>query len=294
MKYGIYYAYWEQEWGGNFVSYAEKCARLGFDILEVACGAFYREDDAFFHELAAAAKGNGILLTGGYGPRKEHDLASTDNAQVEQTFRFYADMFRKMELAGIDRLGGALYSYWPAPCGPETAADKAAETARSVARMRRLADMAADHGITLGMEALNRFEGYLINTAQECIDYVRMVDRPNVKVMLDTFHMNIEEDSLTDAIRSSGKLLGHFHVGEANRRCPGPNGRFDWAAIGQALHEIGYEGDVVMEPFVRMGGQVGRDVSLWRDLSGGADDAKLDQDAAASLRWLRGVMEGSN
>ena len=112
--------------------------------------------------------------------------------------------------------------------------------------------------------------------------------------MLDTFHMNIEEDSLTDAIRSSGKLLGHFHVGEANRRCPGPNGRFDWAAIGQVLHEIGYEDDVVMEPFVRMGGQVGRDVSLWRDLSGGADDAKLDQDAAASLRWLRGVMEGSN
>lgn len=83
-------------------------------------------------------------------------------------------------------------------------------------------------------------------------------------------------------------------VGEANRRCPGPNGRFDWAAIGQVLHEIGYEDDVVMEPFVRMGGQVGRDVSLWRDLSGGADDAKLDQDAAASLRWLRGVMEGSN
>ena len=90
--------------------------------------------------------------------------------------------------------------------------------------MQRLADLASDHGITLGMEALNRFEGYLINTAQECIDYVRAVDRPNVKVMLDTFHMNIEEDSLTDAIRRSGKLLGHFHVGEANRRCPGPNG----------------------------------------------------------------------
>ena len=144
------------------------------------------------------------------------------------------------------------------------------------------------------LEALNRFEGYLINTAQECIDYVRAVDRPNVKVMLDTFHMNIEEDSLTDAIRRSGKLLGHFHVGEANRRCPGPNGRFDWHAIGQALHDIGYTGDVVMEPFVRMGGQVSQDVALWRDLSGGADEEKLDQDAAASLRWLRGVMEGNN
>lgn len=292
MKYGIYYAYWEKEWGGNFVPYTEKCARLGFDILEVACGAFDREDDRFFRELAAAAKANGLRLTGGYGPRKGHDLAGTDPAQVEAAFRFYADMFRKMELAGIDRLGGALYSYWPAQCTPET--DKAADTDRSVARMQRLADLAADHGITLCMEALNRFEGYMINTADECLAYVRAVNRPNVKVMLDTFHMNIEEDSLTDAIRKSGLLLGHFHVGEANRRCPGPNGRFDWAAIGRALRSIGYAGDVVMEPFVRMGGQVGRDVSLWRDLSGGASNEQLDQDAATSLTWLRSVMGGKD
>ena len=292
MKYGIYYAYWEKEWGGNFVPYTEKCARLGFDILEVACGAFDREDDRFFRELAAAAKANGLRLTGGYGPRKGHDLAGTDSAQVEAAFRFYADMFRKMELAGIDRLGGALYSYWPAQCTPET--DKAADTDRSVARMQRLADLAADHGITLCMEALNRFEGYMINTADECLAYVRAVNRPNVKVMLDTFHMNIEEDSLTDAIRKSGPLLGHFHVGEANRRCPGPNGRFDWAAIGRALRSIGYAGGVVMEPFVRMGGQVGRDVSLWRDLSGGASNEQLDQDAATSLTWLRSVMEGKD
>ena len=292
MKYGIYYAYWEKEWGGNFVPYTEKCARLGFDILEVACGAFDREDDRFFRELAAAAKANGLRLTGGYGPRKGHDLAGTDPAQVEAAFRFYADMFRKMELAGIDRLGGALYSYWPAQCTPET--DKAADTDRSVARMQRLADLAADHGITLCMEALNRFEGYMINTADECLAYVRAVNRPNVKVMLDTFHMNIEEDSLTDAIRKSGPLLGHFHVGEATRRCPGPNGRFDWAAIGRALRSIGYAGGVVMEPFVRMGGQVGRDVSLWRDLSGGASNEQLDQDAATSLTWLRSVMEGKD
>ena len=292
MKYGIYYAYWEKEWGGNFVPYTEKCARLGFDILEVACGAFDREDDRFFRELAAAAKANGLRLTGGYGPRKGHDLAGTDPAQVEAAFRFYADMFRKMELAGIDRLGGALYSYWPAQCTPET--DKAADTDRSVARMQRLADLAADHGITLCMEALNRFEGYMINTADECLAYVRAVNRPNVKVMLDTFHMNIEEDSLTDAIRKSGPLLGHFHVGEAKRRCPGPNGRFDWAAIGRALRSIGYAGGVVMEPFVRMGGQVGRDVSLWRDLSGGASNEQLDQDAATSLTWLRSVMEGKD
>ena len=101
MKYGIYYAYWEKEWGGQFVPYVEKCRRLGFDILEVACGAFHLEEDSFFRELRQAASDNGILLTGGYGPRPEHNLASADEAAVERAFAFYADMFRKMELAGV-------------------------------------------------------------------------------------------------------------------------------------------------------------------------------------------------
>lgn len=288
MKYGIYYAYWEKEWGGQFVPYVEKCKRLGFDVLEVACGAFHLEDDRFFRELRAAADANGMILTGGYGPRPEHNLASRDEAAVEKAFDFYADIFRKMEIAGIDRIGGALYSYWPVDFSAPM--DKPGDTARSIARMQRLADMAADHGIMLCMESLNRFEGYMINEAYEAIDYVKAVDRPNVKVMLDTFHMNIEEDSLTDAIRQAGPLLGHFHVGEANRRCPRPGGRFDWAEIGQALKQINYGGYVVMEPFVTMGGQVGKDISIWRDLSNGATEERLDQDAAASVAYLRKVM----
>lgn len=287
MKYGIYYAYWEKEWGGAFIPYVEKCARLGFDILEVATGAFFREDDSFFRELGQAAKANGIHLTGGYGPRPEHNLASRASAAVEKAFAFYADMFRKMELAGIDRLGGALYSYWPVDF--HSPMDKPGDTARSVERMKRLADMAADYGITLNMESLNRFEGYMINECYECVEYVKAVDKPNVKVMLDTFHMNIEEDSITDAIHMAGKLLGHFHVGEANRRPPRPGGRIDWSVIGSALKDIGYREAVVMEPFVTMGGQVGKDIFIWRDLSHGATEEELDADASKSLTFLRGL-----
>ena len=287
MKYGIYYAYWEKEWGGQFVPYVEKCKKLGFDVLEVACGAFHLENDQFFKELRAAADANGMILTGGYGPRPEHNLASKDEAAVEKAFGFYADIFRKMEIAGIDRIGGALYSYWPVDFGAPM--DKAGDTARSIARMQRLADMAADHGITLGMESLNRFEGYMINECYEAIDYVKAVNKPNVKVMLDTFHMNIEEDNIIEAIRKAGPLLGHFHVGEANRRCPGPGGRFDWAEIGNVLKEINYDGYIVMEPFVQMGGQVGKDISIWRDMSNGATEAMLDKDAADTVAYLSKV-----
>ena len=147
--------------------------------------------------------------------------------------------------------------------------------------------MAADHGITLCMESLNRFEGYMINEAYEDVNYVKAVDKPNVKAMLDTFHMNIEEDSMIEAIKLTEGYLGSFHVGEANRRCPNPNGRMDWEAIGKALRDINYDGYVVMEPFVQMGGQVGKDISIWRDMSHGASIEQLDADAAASVEYLR-------
>ena len=71
---------------------------------------------------------------------------------------------------------------------------------------------------------LNRFENHVLNTAEEGVAFVREVGKPNVKVMLDTFHMNIEEDSFGKAIRTAGPLLGHFHTGENNRRVPGKGG----------------------------------------------------------------------
>ena len=148
-----------------------------------------------------------------------------------------------------------------------------------------LADFAADLGVDLCLEVLNRFENHVLNTAEEGVAFVREVGKPNVKVMLDTFHMNIEEDSFGKAIRTAGPLLGHFHTGENNRRVPG-KGRLPWHEIGTALREIGYNGAVVMEPFVKMGGRVGSDIKVWRDLSDNADEAQMDEAARQALGVL--------
>jgi D-psicose/D-tagatose/L-ribulose 3-epimerase len=121
------------------------------------------------------------------------------------------------------------------------------------------------------------------------VAFVREVGKPNVKVMLDTFHMNIEEDSFGNAIRTAGLVLGHFHTGENNRRVPG-KGRLPWHEIGTALREIGYGGAVVMEPFVKMGGGVGSDVKVWRDLSDNADEAQMDEAARQALAFSRYVL----
>lgn len=289
MKYGIYYAYWEKEWGGDALPYIEKVKRLGFDILEVACGDFHKKERSYFAELRSAADRCGIILTGGYGPRPEHNIASTDERVVKDTFEFYKDVFEKMEIAGIQSIGGALYSYWPVDYSKEI--EKEADFKSSVKRMQILADMAAEHNITLLMESLNRYEGYLINDAKEAVNYVREVDRNNVKILLDTFHMNIEEDDMPEAIKEAGELLGELHVGEANRRPP-RTGRIDWTGIGGMLKEIGFTGNVVMEPFVSKGGQVGKDIKIWRQLLEDGSVEVLDRDAAASVTFLKKTFEG--
>ncbi|NLJ94077.1 MAG: sugar phosphate isomerase/epimerase [Clostridiaceae bacterium] len=285
MKYGIYYAYWEEEWGGEFIDYILKVKNLGFDILEVACGDFHTKDISYFKEARKIAEAEDIILTGGYGPRPEHNLASTDNELVEKAFDFWKDVFEKMNTAGIYSIGGALYSYWPVDFS--SGFDKKADTERSVERMKKLADIAADYDITLNMEVLNRFEGYMMNTAAEGLAYVKQVDKPNVKLMLDTFHSNIEEDSFEDAILTAGSYLGNFHVGEANRKPPYAEGRMPWKEIGEALHKIGYDGSIVMEPFVSMGGKVGQDISVWRNIFDDVSEENLDRAAAESVAFLR-------
>ncbi|MDR2096239.1 MAG: sugar phosphate isomerase/epimerase [Treponema sp.] len=285
MKYGIYYAYWERQWGGDYVKYVKKAAALDFDILEISCAQLADMKEEDIQTLARTVKDCGITLTGGYGPKAGENIASPDPAVVANGLDFWKRTFAVLQKLNVTIVGGGLYSYWPVDYTAPF--NKADDLERSVKNMRLLALTAASYGITLGMEALNRFEGYLINSAEECLAYVKAVDEPNVKVMLDTFHMNIEEDSLPDAIRSAGPYLGHFHIGEANRRPPRKQSRMDWPAIGRALKDIRYTGAVVMEPFVLQGGQVGSDIKVWRDMSGGAGEQQLDEEARTSVRFIR-------
>lgn len=289
MKYGIYYAYWEQEWAADYIPYIRKVASLGFDFLEIACTPLVHYTDAQLKALRDCAKDNGIFLTAGHGPAASQNLGSADPAVRKNAVAFYADLLGRLEKMDIHTIGGGVYGYWPVDYSKPI--DKAGDWARSVEGVKTVGKIAWDSGVDYCLESLNRFEGYLINTAQECVQFVKEVDCPAVKAMLDTFHMNIEEDSLGGAIRTAGKYLGHFHTGECNRRVPGA-GRMPWREIGEALRDIGYEGNVAMEPFVRMGGTVGSDIKVWRDVSCGASIEQLDFDAKKAVEFERFVFEG--
>ncbi|HYE68715.1 MAG TPA: sugar phosphate isomerase/epimerase family protein [Anaerovoracaceae bacterium] len=289
MKYGIYYAYWEKQWGADYTKYVAKAAGVGFDILEISCAGLKDMTSGQIEDLRRYKEAYGIQLTGGYGPKAGENIASSDPAVVKNALDFWKQTFCVLQKLDIHLVGGGLYSYWPADYG--SVPDKSGDMDRSIRNMRTLASMAEDFGITLCMESLNRHEGYLINTARECVDYVESVGAKNVKVMLDTYHMNMEEDSFKEAILTAGPLLGHLHVGENNRRLPGQGRIIPWQEIGEALREISFQGTVVMEPFVIHGGQVGQDIRIWRDLLDDTSQERLDRDAEKSVQFLRGIFE---
>ena len=288
MKYGIYFAYWTKEWFGDYKKYMDKVSALGFDVLEISCAALrdvYTTKEQLI-ELREYAKEKNLTLTAGYGPTKAENLCSEDPEAVKRAMTFFKDLLPKLSLMDIKILGGGLYSYWPVDFSLNN--DKEGDRARAVKNLKELSKTAEEYDVTLGMEVLNRYEGYILNTCDEAIDFVDEIGSSHVKIMLDTFHMNIEEDNIAAAIRKAGSRLGHLHLGEQNRMVPG-KGSLPWGEIGQALRDIRYEGAAVMEPFVMKGGTIGKEIKVWRDLTDDLSEERLDEDAKGALHFVRHV-----
>lgn len=283
MKFGTLYAYWTKEWTGDYKYFAKKAKDIGFDILEISAGDLITMSDSEIDELKAVSKDLGIEITSNIGPARKYDVAAPDEETRERGVKFLSDIMRKMDKLDSRALVGVMYTYWPNAFDD---LDKEAQWERSVKSVKKMGKVAGELGIDFCLEVVNRFETHILNTAKEGMRYLKDVDCDSVKLLLDTFHMNIEEDNIADAFRLCGDKLGHVHVGEGNRKLPG-TGHLPWEEIGKALNEIGFNKGVVMEPFVKMGGKVGEDIKVWRDLSDGANLEKMDADIKTSLEFLR-------
>ena len=285
IKTGIYYAYWTSDWDADFIPFVGKVRELGFDVLEVNAGtiASMKKDKRTLLRIAAADAGIDLSCCIGLPP--ESDIASEHESVRRAGIRHLGRIADSMVDCGIGKLSGIIYSCWPGtPAGRRAGRQESLDY--SVASMREAIKKAEDLGLQYNIEIVNRFEQFLLNTAREGVEYCRRVDSPNLKILLDTFHMNIEEDSMESAIADTAGLLGHFHLGENNRRPPG-RGKFPWKDIFGALKSIGYSGWVVMEPFLSPGGEVGRDISVHRSIIPGAD---LDMEALRSCRFVNEIV----
>jgi D-psicose/D-tagatose/L-ribulose 3-epimerase len=266
----------------DFVPYVQKARELGFDVLEVNAGTLAVMGGEERRRLKEAAAEAGISMSCCIGLPPASDLASSEPSIRSAGIRHLNRIADAMNECGIDRLTGIIYSSWPGSLeGRGTTRQQAWEW--SVASMRVAICKAEDLGLTYNAEVVNRFEQFLLNTAADALAYTAAVGSPNLKILLDTYHMNIEEDSIAGAVLTAGPHLGHLHIGENNRKPPG-HGHIPWKELGRALRSIGFQGWVVMEPFLVPGGEVGRDIKVHRRLLPGAD---LDDEARRACAFTR-------
>jgi D-psicose/D-tagatose/L-ribulose 3-epimerase len=213
----------------------------------------------------------------------ERDLVSSDRGVIESTQQYIRMATDMAAGAGATTLAGPIYS----PVGKTWAmepGERVAVVSRLVENLKPLADYAGKRQVVLALEPLNRFETSFMNTAAQVMEVVDRVGSPALGVLLDTFHMNIEERDPAEAIRACGTHLAHFHACGCDRGAPGGD-QIPWPNIAAALREVRYEGAIVIESFTIENQAIARAAAIWRKLAPTQDAIATD-----GLRFLQGLL----
>jgi D-psicose/D-tagatose/L-ribulose 3-epimerase len=262
MKIGINLWIWQSPFRTDRdLGLFQKARSLGAEVVEFAF-----EDDGVIDgaalRQALGDQGLECSTIGLFGPAR--DLSSADGA-VRQSGMEYAR--RCLDLAG--EIGATVYSGAVVGVGGEQVLceTKRRERLRQAAEcLHELGEFAVQANVRFCVEVLNRYETNLVNTAREAVDLIAQVDHPSVGIHLDTFHMNIEEASLGEAIRATADKLFHLHGSDSHRGAPG-DGHIQWGPIGDSLRAIRYQGYVVFESF-NPNGRLAPLARFWRSFAG--------------------------
>jgi D-psicose/D-tagatose/L-ribulose 3-epimerase len=256
-----------------------RVAELGFDWIELPIEG---ERDLDYGQAGAMLRerGMGVSVCAAVGP--DRDLIHPDPAVRANGAAYVRHCVEAAAALGAQNVVGPLYSAvgrtWQM-----SAAERASDTDLLVEQLGALARHAETHGVCLCVEPLNRFETSFLNLTSQAIEVVDRVGSPACGLLLDTFHMNIEERSIGEAIRAAGPRLRHFHACENDRGAPG-SGHVPWGEVAQALRDVGYVGPVVIESFTAKVQSIARAAAIWRPLAASQD--ALAGDGLAFLRRL--------
>ena len=255
----------------------ERVKAMGFDLLEVCIEDPTRVTPDALLDVSERT-GIAISICGAFGP--ERDVSHDDAEMRARGIEYVKLCVDYAQLVGSPRVSGPMYSATGKTrlLEPEGRAQQRTWAAES---LREVADYAGERGVSLAIEPLNRFETDLVNTVEQGLELVETINRHNVGLMLDTFHMNIEEKDPGAAIRSAGEKLFNFQVSENDRGTPG-SGSIAWQDIWGALEANGYQGPIVIESFLPTVKEIARAVSLWRPVAPSMD--ALATDGLAFLR----------
>lgn len=237
---------------------------LGFDFVELLVPE-PGEIDLPACRSALADAGLGVVLAARVN--LDRNLSSDDAGKRQAGVDYLCYAADTAAALGAAIVGGPLTGnplvFAGRPPAPVSEDERLARKQRCVEGLRAAGAHAAAAGIKLAVEPLNRFESDVLCTTQQAMELLDAVEHPAVALMLDTFHMAMEEASIAEAIRLAGPRLVHFQANENHRGFPG-TGSVNWIDVGRALHEVGYAGPVSLEPFRRNDDRFGVPFAQWR------------------------------
>ncbi len=282
MKYGINTLLYAGTFTDNHVkSLFGKFAEMGFSGVEIA---LEKKGDIDYKETLKFFKQNNLecaAICGLFGENR--DIRGPSKENIEGGLSYIRDCIEACAEMECSLLTGPVYSaVGRATLVPEN--EKKIQWETVVENLKKVCAWAEKYGVNIAIEPLNRFETDFLNICTDAVKLIKDVDSKNLKIHLDTFHMNIEEKSSALAVLDAGDLLYMFHASENDRGAPG-TGQVHWKSIADSLKRINYKGWVVIESFTPENKVIAKAASIWRQTE--KDEMAL---AGKGLKFLKGLM----
>ncbi len=242
FKYGVNLLLWTSEFTEDDLYLLSEVKNLGCEVVEIPIF----NPNSFPSDLVQSELENlNLDVCVCYGCEVESDIASLDGEIRDRGLKRFKKVIDHTRTIGANKIGGVVYKAGGSFTG---SAPNEQEWEASVSSMKELSKYAQKFDISIGVEPVNRYETYFINTAEDGVSYCKDVGEPNMFVLLDTHHMILEESDFFKSIVETGKHLGHFHTSENNRGIPG-TGLVNWEEVYNALKQVHYSGWLVLESF---------------------------------------------
>jgi D-psicose/D-tagatose/L-ribulose 3-epimerase len=276
LKYAVHAYAWTGSWSNDTLDIIENVKELGFDLLEIPLMDLDEIDPPAVVDRLAE---HGVGVCTSTVCNAERDPTGDNDMTRRRGIEYLKRCVKTASELGSPFVTGVTYSAIGRKIGsiPGQVYWERAATA-----LKEVSIYARDFGIEIGIEPINRYESFLVNTAAQGIRLLKMIDEPNVKLHLDSYHMNIEENDFYNPTKASSAYLCHYHLSESHRGTVG-TGTVHWDEIFRGLADSGYRGIVGMEGFIDIAPSMTEATCIWR---------KLAEDTDQSLRQGLGFLKG--
>ncbi len=275
MKFGMNLLLWTDHLHDGMLPVLEKLKGMGYDGVEVP---MFHGDDAFYRDWGKRLDDLGLQRTA-VTVRGGEDNPISPDAKVRAAAAAATNRTLDWcQALGVKTLCGPTHSAIGLFSGAGPTKD---EWNWGVETMRTVAQHAAKTDVTIAVEYLNRFETYFLTCAADLVRFVEAVNHPNCRLMYDTFHANIEEKNIPDAIRASAPYTALVHISENDRGTPG-SGHVHWKETFDTLKEVGYDGWMVVEAFGNSLPEITAATKIWRRMYD--TEEQLARDALAFMK----------